>query len=352
MDDSRTRITIGRRLLFVATDTRSMGVVLGVMTVTLLSSFVFGSRTRVVYPWTARAAAVDPVEALPSDDGFVSGAEVAAIEARDMRAEPPSVEAAEDGATALAPEIVMPDVVDRERNELLVAEAAEIARQAAADQEAELQRQAEVRQFQEAQAAEARAVEARAAEEAGVIAQLRAADEANAAARARTPDPTVTPDTDSTPDVASAPDVGPVTEALTVADTRLAIGDFDGASASVDRAEAALASIRSALDSARGGVLAQRVADTRVSINVGRLEHDIGDVIGKARVAQEAGDYTSAITVLGGLRNRAAGGTAEQQAQMRALLDLFRVSETIQELRDACQFERDFLGRTEPCEGR
>ena len=113
MDDKRTRITIGHRLLFAATDTRSMGVVLGVMTVTLLSSFVFGSRTRVVYPWTARAAAVDPVEALPSDDGFVTGAEVAAIEARDMRAEPPSVEAAEDGATALAPEIAMPDVVDR-----------------------------------------------------------------------------------------------------------------------------------------------------------------------------------------------------------------------------------------------
>lgn len=345
MNDQKARETARRRLLFAVTDSRSMGAALAGMTVLLVYSLALGERTAVVYPWTARPLAVEApdfgteydVQTVESVAASLpeSGFPAERSDAREMAAP------ADPTATRLSDPDDGAELRGQELNALLAAETAEMARREAMAREVAL---AEQRRL------EAAAIEAaRAMDEAAALAELRSATD-EATSTVVTPDPTS--DASRALEESSSPDVSVVTDALTDAGVALERDDFDGASTAVDRAQVALAGIRDALGADSRELLTGRITEFRTEIAVRRLEYDIGDLIAKARVSQEAGDYPSAITVLLRLEARATEGSSSQRQQLQALLDLFRVTETIQELREACQFEIDFLGRTEPCEAR
>jgi hypothetical protein len=140
---------------------------------------------------------------------------------------------------------------------------------------------------------------------------------------------------------------GPLAEA----ESNLASGDLSGTADLAARLESVMGSILPAdPDSVRK--YTARLEALRDGIAIANLERDIGGFVGEAGRAQEEGDYTLAIALLRSLEVRADEAPPSRRTAMRDLLSLFRVSNTIAELIKACEFEREFLGRTEPCEGQ
>lgn len=326
MSDSDHSSEAGRRLLFAVTDARVMGVVAAGLAGLLFHSIVYGSPTEVAYPWNVPSS--EPTEASVASEGV--------REAEPGGTEPRSV--AEDAVAEV--------LVAEESGERMVATAPEPdateAAAAAAEERAALQRalDAQAAQVRAAREAAARAEEERQErEEAARLARETARREQAPAAATQPTEPT-------------AVDVRDLTVALAAAEAALDADRTRDAAVALRSADQALARVRNRLPSDSVARVRGRFASLSERLALTEFESEITAAIDRAGVAQEQGDYSTAIGLLRGLEASIGSAPMERREAMRGLYDLFRVPETVAELLKACEFERDFLGRTEPCERR
>jgi hypothetical protein len=138
---------------------------------------------------------------------------------------------------------------------------------------------------------------------------------------------------------------------LTTGQRALESGDLKTAGDFASRAEEALLNLGAATPGPRA-TLRSRLDSLLDRIAVEQLSADIGRVTAEVKVARDAGEYNRAIALLQGLVTSVDGAPSSRREKMMDLLSVFRIEETVKKIREACEFERQYMGRTEPCGNR
>ena len=295
--------SIARKALFAVTDPRTLTTIMVALSALFAYSVSAGARTEVVYAWNAppqRAASVAP-----------------------DRAELDGLPGPDDTQDAPAPDEATEATVDTESDAERPVETTGGAPQASSGSDrAELERRA----------LEAAQREARLAREAEQAAALAAAE-----AAAREPPPPVG-------------DLTPIEDAVAVAEAAIASEEWESAAETLVN----LGQLTSGVDSPllrSGGALRTRIDRARDDVALYQFEQDILAAVRLARGAQESGNYPEAIGALRSLTERTRSAPPSRARRMEERLSFWQVVATERTLLEACQFERQSLGRTAPCTG-
>jgi hypothetical protein len=285
--------SFGRRALFAVTDPRTMALALAGLAGLFVHGVATGSHVRVVYPWNAPRPQLAEAPADGSSDDSIESAPVvlqpeATAEAIQEEAERPSTVPRQPPPT---PGSTTPSETPRSG----------------------------------VPGVRVAATPERTTERAGGGAGSQAGDS----------DPAV--------------DLTPLLEDLRIAEAAIADEQWRTAADALRRVDDAAASARLSAELRPGEALSARIGAARDDVALFEFEENVLEAIRAARSAQESGDYPAAIGALEALVDRANTASGARSRRMIERLDFWQVTATARNLIEACEFERENLGRTAPC---